>query len=155
MTEDPNRTDKLLAQYREAVATYHHLERTLWQLPSITILVISAVVGVAYQILLPGVPRVLLLFIAAFVSLGVTVAMARFSYCIGKQAGVINRLRDIEVALGLGFIYGDFRKLFEDKKPKVRFWLRWGTDKWLTLALLIVTGLLFALAIHEIFAPTG
>lgn len=151
----PSITNKLLAQYREAVATYHHLERTLWQLPSITILVIAAVVGVAYEVLPPGVSRVLLLLIAAFVSLGVTVAMARFSYCIGKEAGVINRLRDIEVVLHLGFVYGDFKKLFEDKRPKWRFWLRWGTDKWLTVALLIVTGLLFGLAIHEILAPIG
>ena len=104
--------EKLFRQYHECIESFHHFERTVWQLPSVTILVISAVVAAAYTAAPEGLPRVLLLFIGAVITGALWLAIARFTYFMREDVGIIKRIRELEKTLNLDFVYGHFPALY-------------------------------------------
>ena len=147
--------EKLLRQYHECMESFHHLERTVWQLPSITVLLISAVVAAAYTAVPEGLPRVLLLFIGAAITGALWLAIARFTYCMKEDVGIIRRIRDLEKTLDLDFIYGYFPALYGDERPKWRFWYRLGASQYLNMAMFLGFMLMLALAIFELVKLVG
>ena len=152
---DPSKIEKLLRQYHECIESFHHFERTVWQIPSITVLLISAVVAAAYTAVPEGLPRVLLLFIGAAITGALWLAIARFTYCMKEDVGIIKRIRDLEKTLGLNFIYGHYPALYEDERPKWRFWYRFGASQYLNIGMALGFILTLALAISELVKLVG
>lgn len=148
---DANTTEKLLRQYHECLESWRSFQTRVWQIPVITILMISAIIATAYVSALEGLPRVLLLFMGAAVSAALWFATARYSYLMDSEVGTIKRIRDLERgnALNLHFVHGDFEAQYGDKRPKWRFWVRFRASELLKWSMCFVFGLMLALAIHE------
>jgi len=61
--EDSNKED-LRIQYQQCIENYRMLDRHVWQVPSVTILIASAIVGVAFGYLKDALHQLLQPFIA-------------------------------------------------------------------------------------------
>lgn len=130
-----------LTQYQECVQSFHHLERASWQLPSLAIVLLSIIGSVAWGILGPGFPRVILLFIGGVLMLSFAFAAQRFTLCMSTQKGIIGRIQALEEKLELEFIYGSYHDLYENKR---------GASEYLTYALFVIAAAVFVLAIFAI-----
>lgn len=130
--------DYELAQYQECVQSFHHLERTSWQLPSLAIILLSIIGSIAWGVLEPGFPRSILLFIGGILMLAFAFASKRFSRCMSPQVGIISRIVALEEKLDLEFIYGSYPDLFSGKRA---------ASNYLTYGLFIIAAAVFVLAI--------
>lgn len=136
-----NDTNKL-AQYKECVQSFHHLERASWQLPSLAIILLSIICTIAWQVLVPGFPRAILLYCGSAIMIAFAYAAKRFSCCMSVDKGIISRISALEVDLGLGFIYGDKEYLY-GKEPHYKR----GATYYLCVALFVIAAAVFVLAI--------
>jgi len=130
--------DYELTQYQECIQSFHHLERASWQLPSLAIILLSIIGSIAWGVLEPGFPRVILLFIGGILMLAFAFAARRFSLCMSPQVGIIGRIRALEKKLRLKFIYGSYPDLYQGKR---------GASDYLTYALFVIAAAVFVLAI--------
>jgi len=91
--------ENLRAQYRECVENYRMWDRHIWQLPSITILIVSAIIGGAFGILKDHLlASCFLLVLGTIFSFSMFVALEKHRFF---QKCTINLMRDIENELRL------------------------------------------------------
>ena len=97
----PDKED-LRIQYQQCVENYRMLDRHIWQVPSVTILVASAIVGVAFGYLKDAlIASSILLLFGVVLSFSMFVAVKKYRFF---QYYTIERLREIEKELSLNHI---------------------------------------------------
>ena len=134
-------TNSTLTQYRECIKSFHHLERTSWQLPSLAIVLLNIMGAVAWGVLGAGLPRVLLLVMGGIMMLAFAMAAQRFTLCMSPQVGIVARIRRLEESMGLDFIYGNYERLYGVKR---------GASDYMTYALYIFAAGMFIQAIFAL-----
>jgi uncharacterized membrane protein len=96
--KNPDKED-LRIQYQQCIAIYCMFDRHLWQVPSITILITSAIIGVAFGYLKNALlPSSIVLLFGMVLSFSMFIAVKKYKFFQYYQ---IERMREIEKVLSL------------------------------------------------------
>jgi len=87
-----------MRQYHECAEQYRLHNRQFWQMPSVSMLIISAIVGVSYGYITDFLARVFLLLIGTCTAFAVGIAMLKLRFF---QYGITLTLEKIEAELNL------------------------------------------------------
>ncbi|MEM2106003.1 MAG: hypothetical protein QXV21_06040 [Candidatus Bathyarchaeia archaeon] len=95
---ESERRDFLMRQYHECAEQYRLHNRQFWQMPSVSILIISAIVGVSYGYVSDFIARTFLLLMGTCTAFAVGIAMIKLRFF---QYGIVLTLEKIEGELNL------------------------------------------------------
>lgn len=96
--KDSNK-EALRIQYQQCIENYRMLDRHVWQVPSVTILIASAIVGVVFSYLKDAlIPSSMLLLSGMILSFSMFIAVKKYRFF---QYYMIERMRQIEKELSL------------------------------------------------------
>ena len=142
--EDLNKED-LRIQYQQCIENYRMLDRHVWQVPSVTILIASAILGVAFGYLKDTlIPSSIVLLFGMILSFSMFIAVKKYRFF---QYYMIKRMRKIEKELSLEPLPLVTGK--EDMSP--RNWIeRQRAGEWLARTVLFVFICLTVLLIFNV-----
>jgi len=145
LTQDSNNTQALGIQYQQCVENYRAFDRHVWQVPSVTILIASGIIGVAFGYLGNAlIPSSILLFFGMILSFSMFVAVKKYRFF---QFHTIERMREIEQELSLK----PLRLVTGQDGMNPRNWIeRQRAGNWLASTVLLVFVCLTGLLIFNI-----
>lgn len=97
--KEPAKED-LRIQYQQCLENYRLFDRHVWQIPSVTVLIISSILGVSYSYLENApIPSSILLLFGTVLTLSMFITVKKYRFF---QYHTIAKMREIEDKLSLG-----------------------------------------------------